>query len=178
MAAFFAIFATMVYFIEHPNGFIKIGVANDVSKRLSQIQVSCPEKLKVILVIEGSFELEAQLHHQFLKFAHNGEWFRAEREIYDFVLGQAHNDLSWELGFSQDSGVLKHGLNIRTERLKQNLTIRELAEIVGVSKTSAKDAELRELHGVISLNSLRKFADGLGKNLEYRFVSKFTSDGE
>jgi hypothetical protein len=52
-----------VYFIQaESNGYIKIGFSNDITGRIADLRISCPCKLKVLLVLSGGVNVEA-LHH-------------------------------------------------------------------------------------------------------------------
>jgi hypothetical protein len=62
---------------------VKIGKANDVSKRLIALQTSHYEELRVLLVLEG--DREAELHLRFSADRIRGEWFRWSHEIEAFV---------------------------------------------------------------------------------------------
>lgn len=70
-----------VYFIQRPDGKIKIGTAKNVEKRLKQIQVSAGEKLEVVKVTRGGTELEAYLHRLFESSNHFGEWFNPDEPL-------------------------------------------------------------------------------------------------
>lgn len=71
-----------VYFIKclDDNGYIKIGVAQDVKKRLDSLQTGCPYPLKVICAIgcdnrEHALATEKRLHRYFGHSRVGGEWF-------------------------------------------------------------------------------------------------------
>lgn len=51
----------MVYFISDSN-YVKIGKADDINKRLRELQTGNPNKLVVINELEGGYELENKLH--------------------------------------------------------------------------------------------------------------------
>lgn len=68
----------MVYFIQvGESGPIKIGYTRtDPTKRLSELQTGNPYKLRLLLVLEGGFDLEHALHEKFADLRLEGEWFR------------------------------------------------------------------------------------------------------
>jgi hypothetical protein len=55
------------------NDSIKIGYANDPSQRIPTIQKSNPFELKVLLIINGNFDKEKELHQKFETFRKSGE---------------------------------------------------------------------------------------------------------
>ena len=66
-----------VYFLQQDKGDpIKIGKAQNIEKRFSDIQNMLPVRLRVLATIPGGFELEGQLHKRFAASRLHGEWFR------------------------------------------------------------------------------------------------------
>lgn len=68
-----------VYYITDGE-YIKIGVAENVKKRLSHIQTGNPRPLSVICAIpvpckSDAYALESRLHNEYAMFARCGEWF-------------------------------------------------------------------------------------------------------
>lgn len=75
-----------VYFIANESsGAIKIGYSSDPEKRLSDLQVASPAKLRLIGRIPGGAELERQLHQKFWSLRLNGEWFKYEDELVRYI---------------------------------------------------------------------------------------------
>ena len=70
----------MVYFIKAENR-LKIGYAEDPSKRIPSIQTSSPFQLEVLLIIDGDYSVERDLHQRFQDFRVSGEWFEFNNEI-------------------------------------------------------------------------------------------------
>jgi len=68
-----------VYFLlaEGINEF-KIGTSVDVGRRFEQIQAEVEEKLVLISMVAGSYELEAKLHNILCEYRTHGEWFRCD----------------------------------------------------------------------------------------------------
>ncbi|MFJ1900495.1 GIY-YIG nuclease family protein [Streptomyces sp. NPDC088115] len=67
---------TFVYVIGEPNSStVKIGVAEDVERRLRQIQYMSPVKLRVRWKCVGGYRLEQALHSHFASHRSHGEWF-------------------------------------------------------------------------------------------------------
>jgi hypothetical protein len=67
----------MIYFISNSHH-IKIGVTENITKRLSQLQTGSSEKLEVLFTIEGSYIEESILHKHFQSNKIRGEWFNIE----------------------------------------------------------------------------------------------------
>lgn len=68
-----------VYFISDGQ-FVKIGISNDVMKRLGDLQVGNPKPLTVLFSVpvrnkKDALELEYRLHNVYREFARCGEWF-------------------------------------------------------------------------------------------------------
>lgn len=94
-----------VYFAWAENtNHIKIGSTTfPVQVRLSSIQTGCPYKLKVLLVIpNGSYELERVFQKRFARYRTLNEWFQYEPEISTFIKGiledrfEKEAELYWE----------------------------------------------------------------------------------
>lgn len=85
--------AEYLYFIQLQNsdGFIKIGVANDVEKRVADIQGAVPYDVTILKVVQGafgpgrSFGLERIFHSKFAHLRVRGEWFRPEPELLEAI---------------------------------------------------------------------------------------------
>lgn len=77
-----------VYFIQAEDGGpIKIGVSDDPTKRLANIQTGHHGTLRLLAVVDGAgVELESQLHTLFEAHRVRGEWFRPHVDIIDLTL--------------------------------------------------------------------------------------------
>jgi len=76
---------SMVYFIQcgSSKGPIKVGVSNDIDKRIETLQIGCPWRLKLIAKIKPNsdnhaYYLEGQLHNKFKRHHMRGEWFKSK----------------------------------------------------------------------------------------------------
>jgi hypothetical protein len=76
-----------VYFIRAGRrGPIKIGYSGDVAKRLGALSSQSPLPLDVLGIISpASRSTENLLHRRFREHRLYGEWFRANRELLDFI---------------------------------------------------------------------------------------------
>ena len=83
--------AHFIYFIfNDDSNAIKIGRAKNVSKRLRTLQTSSPAVLELLktIPVEGlaaAQSLELSLHEQFKALRLNGEWFRADASLREYV---------------------------------------------------------------------------------------------
>jgi len=69
---------------------IKIGRAKDLNKRIKALQTASPVPLKLLKSVQlssekESHELEQSLHKRFSDFRMQGEWFRSEAELLEYV---------------------------------------------------------------------------------------------
>ena len=156
----------MIYFIKHTD-FVKIGFTDNIQNRLSQLQVSCPVKLNVLGLIEGTIEDEFLYHLKFGYLHSSGEWFRHTTDIDDFIK-TLNKDLMWKYGFDkQESSII--GI-IKSCRLEKNLSMEELGEKLSVSKQAISDMETRDAQGRISVNSIAKALIAMGYKYQHRAI--------
>lgn len=73
-----------VYLIQAGDGPIKIGFSEKPEYRLIKMQADCPAPLRIIGLVEGGRDREAELHAKFAVHRQNGEWFAPAQEILDF----------------------------------------------------------------------------------------------
>lgn len=75
-----------VYFMQsQAGGLIKIGWAYCPKKRLHDVQLMSPVKLKILATIAGSIHDESALHQKFKHLRRYGEWFEPAPELLDFI---------------------------------------------------------------------------------------------
>jgi hypothetical protein len=87
-----------IYFIEMEGSkAIKIGftAADDVSKRLAQLQTGQPNKLSVLGSIAGNQDAERSLHAIFAAYRMNGEWFEGPPLFRQFLRFVVENGFPW-----------------------------------------------------------------------------------
>ena len=63
-----------IYFITDRE-YVKIGIANDVHKRLKQLQTGNPKQLELLFFIKGELETELFLHNYYKEYKVKNEWF-------------------------------------------------------------------------------------------------------
>ncbi len=72
----------VVYFVQSENGGpIKIGRADDLAKRLSNLGTGRPDKLILLGAFKGTRTDERALHDAFSKYREKGEWFSPAPEV-------------------------------------------------------------------------------------------------
>jgi len=63
--------------------YIKIGISLDIDDRISQLQT--PEPVTVYAILDGWLIQERQLHLHFAAYRLQGEWFRREGDLADWI---------------------------------------------------------------------------------------------
>lgn len=75
-----------VYFIqEGENRAIKIGSADDVNKRIKELQTGNSDELTLLHATTGGFTLETHLRKRFKKYHKRGEWYYSSEELLNFI---------------------------------------------------------------------------------------------
>lgn len=88
-----------IYFVQViSSGNIKIGYSKNIKSRLSTIQISIPEKVKLLGFISGDMSKEKELHRLFKYYHVRGEWFQCNPCIIDYV--NTYNELILSNGMS------------------------------------------------------------------------------
>lgn len=79
----------VVYFIEgEGTGLVKIGFAESVSSRISQMRTGSPVRLILLCTITGGKDVEREMHRRFSADRSHGEWFRLSDAIKAFICEQ------------------------------------------------------------------------------------------
>lgn len=75
-----------IYFIRaNGKGPVKIGFAGSLKLRLSGLQTSHHQKLRLVAAIEGTPAHEKLLHRKFMDYRMKGEWFKVEGELLKYL---------------------------------------------------------------------------------------------
>jgi len=74
-----------LYFVEAENGLIKIGITDDLEKRLRVLQDGSPVALTLLLAVPGTARQEGTLHGRFIDERSHGEWFRGSARLRVFI---------------------------------------------------------------------------------------------
>lgn len=157
----------MIYLISYDNQFLKIGYTKNITKRLSQLQVSSPVKLEVLHLIDGNTILEKKLHVLFKDLRTSGEWFNFDNSILEYF--ENKKCLLWENGFVLQEKIPVIGL-IKYNRLNNNMSLDTLSKMYGCTAQSMSEIETRERQGRLTLSILYKTAKLFNKKFEYRFI--------
>jgi len=75
-----------IYFLRmNGKGKVKIGYATNVESRVKALQTACPQTLHLLAFIEGTEYEERALHRQFRAYREDGEWFRVEGKLKEYM---------------------------------------------------------------------------------------------
>ena len=77
---------SIIYFIKD-DPYVKIGVTDNLTKRVSQMQTGNPRVLTIMATMpsEDPYKMELELHTKFKKYNYQGEWFILSDEIKEFI---------------------------------------------------------------------------------------------
>lgn len=138
----------MIYFIQSASGPIKIGFTQSVPKRFQTLQTSSSEKLFLLAEINGNKTLERDIHNRFVHLKLNGEWFKPEQEIFDFIKEVSCKPITVEKHVSKaiclptaQKALLYLGENIKLARLRRKLTASQVAERAGITRVTLRNIE-------------------------------------
>lgn len=146
----------MVYFITD-GIFTKIGKADDVNKRLKELQTGNPKKLQIKLSIEGGETEEKKLHKVFHRRRMVGEWFIIDFD-YDEEFILEIIDLKFE--------------NIKVFRTDTSKKITDALILLTSSELDCR-VSIKEVSNICELSevTVRKYLDkcceGLGFNVAF-----------
>ena len=85
-------------------GAFKVGRSKDVERRLGELQVGCPHRLRVLLVADGLGHLERSVHRTLSQHQTRyggGEWFHEDGfgqlpdHIYNLLSAEVLEDSDW-----------------------------------------------------------------------------------
>jgi hypothetical protein len=74
-----------LYFIQMEDGPVKIGRSANVPSRLSSIQCASPYKVRLLGVLVGCGDQEAEFHQLLWRHRMRGEWFKWTNLVGDVV---------------------------------------------------------------------------------------------
>lgn len=83
-----------VYFVEAgENGPIKVGVVYaDMRQRMNEIQICCPQPIRILGTTPGGYGLEAAIKHELRAYRIHGEWFERHPFVEQFIGQLFHKD--------------------------------------------------------------------------------------
>jgi biotin operon repressor len=147
----------MVYFITDGT-FTKIGKADDVNKRLRELQTGNAKKLSMKLSIEGDEIEEKKLHKIFHRRRMVGEWF-----IIDF---------------DYDEELILNIIDIKFEEVKlfKKDTLIKITDALSLWKNKNSDniVSIKEISNIcrLSENTVRKYINKCCENLDKNIIVK------
>lgn len=99
----------MIYFVE-ANGLrlIKIGYANNVERRFSELAAASPVELALLGYREGSLADERALHARYADIHAHHEWFFATLDLYREARGEVPRPDQIKRKVASDYVVLQH----------------------------------------------------------------------
>jgi hypothetical protein len=77
-----------IYFI-YSAGLVKIGFSTNWPARTDAVCQGCADHAELILVMTGGRDLERGYHNLFRDYHHQGEWFRCEGKMRQFLMNYA-----------------------------------------------------------------------------------------
>lgn len=77
--------ASQVVYVLRAGDRVKIGHTLDLARRVSELQVGCPDQLEVLLAIPGDPSDESYLHERFAAQWVRGEWYRLDETISAWI---------------------------------------------------------------------------------------------
>lgn len=68
--------------------YVKIGyTSKSIEERIVSLQTGCPETITIFATFRGSKQYETHFHQRFSAFNTQGEWFRREGELANWIDG-------------------------------------------------------------------------------------------
>lgn len=123
-----------------------------------------------MLIIEGNYVKEKELHKKFYKYKASGEWFNFEEPINLFIQENLEFDRKYEFGFINEEFAGNE--QVLKLRKYHGLTLHELGEKLDITSQSIKEIQDREKRGSVSIKILENVEKVLGYKFEYRFIPK------
>lgn len=77
-----------IYFV-YSAGLLKIGFSTNWLARVDAVCQGCPHYACVVLVMPGDRKMEQGYHALFSEYRENGEWFRFEGKMREFIMRYA-----------------------------------------------------------------------------------------
>lgn len=110
-----------VYIIEQAEtGYIKIGISEDVQKRLAALQTANPHKLTLRYILtcpttQDAQTIEHMLHQRYSDWRKSGEWFDVDAD-------EAISEIQWSIQFASH---ITGGTEFHIEVIQEVVTVRE-----------------------------------------------------
>ena len=78
-----------VYFIQ-AGEYVKIGITENLTRRLASLQHANPLPLVLIRAVEGDTDREQAIHRRFAHLRVRGEWFHCTNDLLEYALTISH----------------------------------------------------------------------------------------
>lgn len=75
----------IVYFVQHPNGLIKIGFTANLPKRFRELQLTEHPDIVFLGAVRASLRYEKRLHRMFYSYRWYGEWFEPTKLLLIYI---------------------------------------------------------------------------------------------
>lgn len=91
-----------VYFV-YSAGLVKIGFSTNWRARTDAVCQGCADYAELIMVMTGGRDLEQGYHTLFHEYRHQGEWFRCEGKMREFLMHYATEEGRDALTLAEES---------------------------------------------------------------------------
>lgn len=75
----------IIYFAQEQTGLIKIGITTNLFQRLNSLQMERNTILNLLFHTTGNKIIETELHTKFSHLREEGEWYRPDAELLEFI---------------------------------------------------------------------------------------------
>jgi hypothetical protein len=79
----------LLYFLEAENGLIKVGITNDIRRRVNQLQNQLGTKIRVLKLLDGKSAYEKIIHNLYsddnIIYKGQTEWFHPTHKLIRFI---------------------------------------------------------------------------------------------
>lgn len=79
----------LLYFLEAENGLIKVGITNNINRRVNQLQRELNTKIRVLKLIDGKSAYEKVIHNLYsddnIIYKGQTEWFHPTHKLIKFI---------------------------------------------------------------------------------------------
>lgn len=80
--------SSVVYFIQAPDGLIKIGTSTNVQARLKSLQTAHGRGIELLGVVPGGREVERSFHANWSACRVQGEWFKPTSQMLEWIAAE------------------------------------------------------------------------------------------
>jgi len=148
---------------------IKIGQSVNPEKRMDELQIACPYKLLLDLVIELPTRYEGILHEIFDKYRLHGEWFKMEGDLLDFISNAKQKREVWVKEYCRQHSEYNENVDKTgrfmvkiAEMMQEGTSKEEISKELGLTHgyISILCKRIKEIQEKVEENKRRKRLDG------------------